>query len=57
MAIMKNLLTALCALSGVQAALNMDLRIGSGGRTIHDFKKEVRLSFCYFNTMLSVELH
>ena len=39
-AIAKRLVVALCALSGVQA-LNMDLRIGSGGRTLHDFRREV----------------
>ncbi len=38
---MKLLALALCALSGT-SAFNKDLRIGSGGRTIHDFEREVR---------------
>ena len=41
-AIMKTLALALCASASVQA-LNMNLRIGAGGRTINDFKRQVRM--------------
>jgi hypothetical protein len=50
--IMRTLLLALCALSGAQAALNMDLRIGSGGRTLHDFRREVRLQCSIRSSLL-----
>ena len=53
--IMKTLVLALCALSGAQAALNMNLRIGSGGRTLDDFRREVRLQ--HFTRLSLLSLH
>lgn len=39
--LLKYFVFALSLLAGVDA-LNKGLRIGSGGRTIHDFRREVR---------------
>ena len=50
--IAKRLVVALCALSGVQA-LNMNLRIGSGGRTLHDFRREVSIDTFLFPCQFS----
>ena len=38
--LIKSIVFALCVFSGVEG-LNKALRIGSGGRTIQDFRKEV----------------
>jgi hypothetical protein len=46
--IAKRLVVALCALSGVQA-LNMNLRIGSGGRTLSHFRREVRFDISLYS--------
>ena len=47
---LKSIVYVLCVLCGVQA-LNKDLRIGSGGRTIHDFRREVRSSELHFSVV------